>query len=74
MCIEVNLKLMLVSSFLNYAWGSPDTLSRGTSWLLYAVAWLQFSSLLLACRFSAVFLPTLPPSLSQGKVSIPLNS
>ena len=69
---------MLVSSFQNYAWGGPDTLSRGTSWLVYTVACLPFFSLLLACRFGAVSLN--PPSLfksGQGKywsVSIPLNS
>ena len=78
MCLKVNLEPMLVSSFQNYAWGGPDTLSSGTSRLVYAVARLQFFSLLLACRFSAVSLN--PPYLfksGQGKywsVSILLNS
>ena len=67
---KVNLEAMLVSSFSSYAGGWLNASSRGSSWLVYAVACLQLfvkryrNSLLLACLLIDMLWPCLQVELA----------
>ena len=51
---KVNLEAMLLGRFPSYAGGLPNASSRGTSWLVYAVACLQFFA---KCCHNSLCLP-----------------
>ena len=51
---KVNLEAMLLGRFPSYAGGLPNASSRGTSWLVYAVACLQFFT---KCCHNSLYLP-----------------